>query len=285
MNIRTASHRKGDLIAIGGAEDKTSGSDILTRVLALAPHDKRKVAVVTTASGIPEETFEGYHAAFTGLGAEAVTHLNVRDRADADDPAHLEVLRGCGVVFFSGGDQMRLTTILGASAVLNAIRAHLAHGGVVAGTSAGAACICSTMIYGGDVVDSLRKGAVRMTAGLGFVTGLIIDTHFLERGRFTRLMEAGATSPEQIGVGIGEDAAVIIHDGTLLEVVGPGHVVIVDSAGIIGSNIAELEDGAAVAVENVVMHALIEGYGYDVRTRRPIRPEHLNTAIEGNDKA
>ena len=154
---------------------------------------------------------------------------------------------------------MRLTNILGASNAIAAIRQRHEEGMVVAGTSAGAACQSHTMVYGGPADDCLRKGAVKMAAGFGFVDDVIVDTHFLERGRFSRLMEVGATNPEYLGVGLGEDAAVMF-DGPLLRVFGSGHVILIDSTGISGSNVFDLADGEAISVHNVTMHALVEGY-------------------------
>ncbi len=184
------------------------------------------------------------------------------------------MVKRADVIFISGGDQMRLTNILGGSAVLEAIRKRHAEGAVVAGTSAGAACQSATMVYGGAADDSLRKGAVKMAAGFGLVEGVIIDTHFLERGRFSRLMEVGATNPEFLGVGIGEDAAVLFDGDTILAF-GPGHVILVDSSNITGSNVFELDDGEAVTVHNVTMHALVDGYGYSLSDRQVLGPKEL----------
>jgi cyanophycinase len=277
--------RIGPLIAIGGAEDKTSERRILARVLESAPEDRRAVGIVTTASQIPDEIFPQYDAAFTELGASEVVHLDIRSREDAADAAMAARIEGLGVVFISGGDQLRLTHVFGGSAVLEAIRAHRLRGGVVAGTSAGAAAMSSTMIYNGAAADALRKGAVKMAAGLGFVDWIVIDSHFLERGRFTRLMEVGATNPEFLGIGIGEDAAVEFHDGEILEAIGNGHVIVVDSSHLKSSNVAALSDGEPVAVEHVVMHALTEGCGYQIRERRFLSPDGLNTAKEGESIA
>ena len=193
----------------------------------------------------------------------------------------MRLIQRSGVIFFTGGDQLRLTTVLGGSATLRAVRERLREGAVVAGTSAGAAAMPSTMIYNGAAADALRKGAVNMTFGLGFVRGMVIDSHFLERGRFTRLMEVGASNPEQLGVGLGEDAAVIIHPGRILETIGPGHVIIIDSRDLASSNIAELEMGAPVAVENMILHAMVSGHGYDVDARRYLVAEELEAVLAG----
>ena len=269
-------------MAIGGAEDKSANSEILRRVIELAPADNRDLGVITTASSIPEEVFPAYRRVFEELGASHVHHLVVRSREDARDREYVEIARKCGIIFVTGGDQLRLTNILGGSPLLDAIRRRLAEGAVVAGTSAGAAAMSATMIYNGAAADALRKGAVKMAAGLGFVQGVVIDSHFLERGRFTRLMEVGATNPEYVGIGLGEDAGVIIHDGPVLEAIGRGHVILVDSSGIRSSNVAELNDGEPVAVEHTIMHALISGYGYDVARRRFVEPHELKDMLAGD---
>ena len=258
----------GALIAIGGAEDKTSKSSVLRRAMSLVPDGDCEVALITAASGFPEDVFANYDEAFRELGAKAVHHLDIRTREDARDARNLALLDRCGLIFMSGGDQLRLTNLLGGSPMLERMRGRRDEGVVVAGTSAGAAAMSATMIYNGAAADALRKGAVKMSAGLALVAGVVIDSHFLERGRFTRLMEVGATNPEYVGVGIGEDAAVIVHPGPVLEAVGSGHIIIVDSNELGRSNLADLEDGEPVALEHVVMHALTSGYGYDVRSRK-----------------
>lgn len=270
---------RGYLVAIGGAEDKESELEILSRVFALAPADNREVAVIATASGKPDEVLPAYEAAFGRLGAPRVHALEVRERKDAADPESMRAIGRSGVIFFTGGDQLRLTNVLGGSDILEAIRARFLAGAVVAGTSAGAVALSTTMIYNGGAADALHKGAVKMSSGLGFVDGLIIDSHFLERGRFTRLMEVGATNPEHLGVGLGEDTAAIIRPDRVLEAVGPGHVILIDSRDLASSNVADLAMGEAVAIENMVMHALIAGHGFDIDGRRYLDPDALRAVM------
>ncbi len=274
MNMQVKVNPTGPLVAIGGAEDKTSEAGILRRVLLLAESKRPVVGVITTASSIPQDVFTAYEKAFGKLGASEVLDIRIRNREDAASGAFLEMIRQSDVIFISGGDQMRLTNIFGGSPALQAIRERHAEGAVIAGTSAGAACQSRTMVYGGPADDSLRKGAVKMSAGFGLVEDVIIDTHFLERGRFSRLMEVGSTNPEYLGVGLGEDAAVLF-DGDVIRVFGPGHVILVDSSRITGSNVFDLADGEAVSVQNVIMHALVDGYGYSLEDRRVLGPEEL----------
>ena len=267
MNMPINPVRRGRLVAIGGAEDKELDTEILRRVLAFAAPEQPRVAVITTASSIPGDVFAEYRTVFERLGAGEVMDVRVRERADAADPAMIDMIARSDVIFISGGDQMRLTSIFGGSQALAAIRRRYNEGAVIAGTSAGAACQSTTMVYGGNATDSLRKGAVRMTAGFGLIDGVIIDTHFLERGRFSRLMEVGATNPEYLGVGLGEDAAVLFEDGTI-HAFGPGHVILVDSSRISGSNVFDLAEGEAVSVHDVTMHALVDGNAYSLSDRR-----------------
>lgn len=264
----------GRLVAIGGAEDKSADLHILRRVFAHACGSD-EVTVIATASGIPEQVLPAYEEAFSRIGASHVHAMDIRERKDAADEERVRLIQQSGAIFFTGGDQLRLTNVFGGSPVLEAIRERFRAGAVVAGTSAGAMALPTTMIYNGEAADALHKGEVKMTSGLGFAEGVIIDSHFLERGRFTRLMEVGATNPEHLGVGLGEDAAVVIHPNRLLEAVGSGHVIIVDSRDLARSNVADLAQGEAVAIENVIMHALIDGHGFDIDNRRYLGPEEL----------
>lgn len=265
----------GHLVAVGGAENKQSAPAVLSKVFSLAPASSNEVAVIAAASGIPDDILPAYEKVFTRLGASRVHLLAAQSRDAADSPENIRAIEASGIIFFTGGDQLRLTSVLGGSALLAAIRERFVCGAVIAGTSAGAAALCSTMIYNGNAADALQKGAVNMSSGLGFIDGLIIDTHFLERGRFTRLMAVGATNPEILGVGVGEDAAVIIHPDRVLEVIGPGHVILVDSRDLASSNVADLSMGGSVAIENVIMHALISGHGFDIDARRYIESDEI----------
>lgn len=265
---------EGPLIAIGGAEDKSSRADILRRVLTMSEKKAPVIGVITTASSIPDDVFESYRTTFCAIGAAEVLDIRIRDRTDAASEGIVEMVRRSDVIFISGGDQMRLTNILGATPALAAVRARHEEGAVVAGTSAGAACQSHTMVYGGLAGDSLRKGAVKMTAGFGLVGGVIIDTHFLERGRFSRLMEVGATNPEYLGLGIGEDSAVLF-EGDVIRAFGSGHTIVVDSSQVTGSNVFDLAEGEAVSVHNVIMHALVDGYGYSLTDRRVLGPDEF----------
>lgn len=269
----------GHLVAIGGAEDKTCELNVLSKVFSLATADNPEITVIAAASSIPDEILPTYEKAFTRLGASCVHALSVRERSDTEHAADLSAVAHSDVLFFTGGDQLRLTSLLGGSTLLEAIFERFAAGAVVAGTSAGAMALSTTMIYNGHAATGLQKGAVNMSSGLGFVDGLIIDTHFLQRGRFTRLMGAGATNPRDLGIGLSEDSAIIVHPNGVLEAAGPGQVILVDSSNLARSNVAELPIGSAVAIENMIMHALISGHGYDIDQRRYLMPDELQTRM------
>ena len=258
---------KGILVAIGGAEDKEDDMKVLRHVLDLTRAKAERVAILPTASRIPREAAEPYLDAFDALGVETSV-IDVRDRAEADDPDHLRAVRDADVVYFTGGDQLRLTSVLGGSPLLEAIRDKYLEGCVVAGTSAGAAAMSATMIFQGAATDGgMRKGNVQMTPGLGFLPHAVVDTHFVNRGRFSRLLEVITSTPRLLGIGIGEDTAIVVRHGTELEVVGRGLVVIVDGQEIHHTNIADIATGDPISAERLVVHTLGDGYGFDLRDR------------------
>nr|HPJ54339.1 cyanophycinase [Flavobacteriales bacterium] len=229
---------KGKLIAVGGNEDKGNGEGvdrtvkhdfiedgILRRVVNEVGGPKARIALITSASSIPDEVAENYVEAFGKLGATNLDHLRVRDRKEvtADLVKRLEQADG---VMISGGNQLRLTTIFGGTefAELLKRRYREEEGFTIAGTSAGAMCMSTTMIYQGHSSSGLFKGEVKMTTGLGLVPNVIIDSHFVARGRFSRLTQAIAANPDAIGVGLGEDTGVVITGGDHLETIGSGQV-------------------------------------------------------------
>lgn len=273
MSLAAATPTPGPFVAIGGAEDKTSARAVLRHVLKLTGTPAPTVTVIATASQIPELVLPMYRETFAALGVAGINLLDVRTRAHANDPAIVARVADADVVFLTGGDQLRLTHVLGGTELLATMRRRHAEGAVIAGTSAGAAAMSRTMIYDGDAAASLHKGNVKMTSGLGFVPGVVIDSHFVQRGRFSRLMEVGAANPERLGIGLGEDTAVVVHPDRVLEAIGSGHVIVVDSWSIERSNVAEIAQGAAIAVSPVTVHALIAGQGFDMTARRVLPVE------------
>ena len=272
---------KGRLIAIGGAEDKGNGAEkpgansgtfiedsILRRVVNEMGGPKARIALVTTASSIPEEVAENYVDAFGKLGVTDLEVLDIRDRKQVT-PDMAERLANVTGVMISGGNQLRLTAIFGGTPFMQLLkrRYHEDPTFVIAGTSAGAMCMSSTMIYQGQSATGLVKGGVKMTTGVGLVQDVVFDSHFVKRGRFSRLTQAIAGNPNSIGIGLGEDTGVVVTDGDLLETIGSGQVMIFDGHDIRYSNFADVEEGETFSIEGMLVHIISKGHCYSLSER------------------
>ncbi len=273
---------KGILVSVGGAEDKGTDLElgiisrnnlnfmemgILKNIVNLLKNNEARIEVITTASSIPEEVGENYFDAFSKLGCNNVGHLKIRNRDDAIMPEYLERLRNCDAIMFSGGNQLRLSSIFGGTEFLDILHQRFNDERIIiAGTSAGAMAMSNTMIYEGNATNAHLKGEVRITTGLAFMKGVIIDSHFNKRGRFPRLAQAVASNPGTIGIGLGEDTGVIVRNGEELEAIGSGAVIIIDGRKIGTNNIADIDFGAPISVENIVVHILSKGNIYHVAT-------------------
>jgi len=275
---------KGKLIAVGGAEDKGTDLEagiiqrnhlnffeigILKTITKLLNDKSDRIEVVTTASSIPDEVGENYLDAFTKLGCTNVGHLKIRVREDALQPQVVERIKQCKAVMFSGGNQLRLSSIFGGTEFLDVLHERYQNEDfLIAGTSAGAMAMSNTMIYEGNATNAHLKGEVKITTGLGFINKVIIDSHFNKRGRFPRLAQAVAANPGTIGIGLGEDTGVIVTNGEELHAIGSGAVMILDGRNIGYTNIADIDFDEPIAVENLIVHILAKGNGYNVRTRK-----------------
>ncbi len=266
---------RGRLIAIGGNEDRENDLVVLKRVVEEVGKTDYKVGVITTASETPEERGEDYRQVFTTLKASRIEVLNIKDRAQANDPTMAKTLEDADLIFLVGGDQLRLTTIIGGSLVFKVIQSRLENGALIAGTSAGAAVFSDTMIYDGKSEEGLIKGSVLTTSGFGFVENVVFDTHFNERGRVGRLVQIIAMNPGCIGVGIGEDSGVILTGAGTIEVIGSGTVIIIDGSDIAHSNVMTIEAGGPIALENMRIHSLVDGYGYHFKDRKFLIPSKI----------
>jgi cyanophycinase len=280
MNIHTP---KGKLIAIGGNEDKGTTHEgdfprksklnffefgILRRILQEMKGIDSRVEIITSASEIPLEVGELYVQAFNKLGCKNIDVMHIRSRAEADQAQNLERIKKADGVMFTGGDQMRLNRFFQATEFLRILQDRYTHEPfVIAGTSAGAMAMSRTMIYGGSSANSLLKGAVKITKGLSFLHHVIVDTHFVTRGRFGRLAEAIAEHPSCIGLGLGEDTGVLITEGNKMETIGSGLVIIFDGHHIKHSTITDVEDGEPLSIENMIMHVLAKGNCYHLNDR------------------
>jgi cyanophycinase len=260
----------GRLLIIGGAEDRCCGAGLLERFVELCGGEQARIVLVTTATGFPDQVRAEYEQVFRKLGVESITELRLRGRADADsDAAVAELTRATGV-FFSGGDQSRLRTLVG-SRTAAILGRRLAAGLVVAGTSAGATAMGPTMILGGQGPE-VSAAAVRTGPGLGLVPRALIDMHFGERGRLPRLLSAVARNPEQLGVGIDENTAVLV-EGPSFEVLGSGVATVVDAKD--ASVVHPAWDCDPITLFGVRLHLLPHGSRFDFATRAPaIGPGH-----------
>lgn len=274
---------KGKLIAIGGAEDKGSDLEkgdifrnnlnffelgILRRIVAEAGGADANIEVITTASTIPYEVGENYLDAFGKIGCTNVHIIHIRNREDAQKPEYLERIQACNCVMFSGGNQLRLTTIFGGTRFLQIIQErYRKESFVIAGTSAGAMAMSNTMIYEGNATRAHLKGEVKITTGLAFMDGVIFDSHFEKRGRFARLAQAVSANPSCIGIGLGEDTGMLITHGNQMEAIGSGPVIIVDGHDVKHSNLADIPEGNPLSIENLKVHFCAKGNGFLVKER------------------
>lgn len=258
--------REGPLIVIGGHEDKEGDKVILSAVAKRLAGGK--LVLATIASRAPEGYFESYQKAFGALGVTDLVELYVADRADTHDSETLAVLDGAAGVFFSGGDQLRISSQIGDTPIEKRVREIWRRGGVLAGTSAGASVMSDTMMVRGANAETHRIGDLQMAPGLGLVRDVIIDQHFAERGRIGRLLGAVAQSPRVLGLGIDEDTAIIL-EGEDFAVIGSGAVYVIDAEGVTASNIAEAKSERALSMLDVRLHVLADGDGFNLSTRRP----------------
>ena len=275
---------KGKLIAIGGNEDKGTYPNpksrkkyyldffelgILKRIVTELHVSNPRIEVITSASMIPEEVGNRYIGAFSILGCTKIGLMHIRTPEDATHPDYLERLGNADGILFTGGDQSRLTDIFGDSEFLRICREryYSENNFVIAGTSAGAMAMSEIMIKGGSSTEALMKGAVKIKSGLGLISNVIIDSHFVKRGRFGRLIEAVGTYPKVIGIGLGEDTGVLITNGNQIETIGSNLVIIVDGHHIMHNNTPHIKKGTPLSIENLVMHVLAKGNIYDIVER------------------
>lgn len=260
---------KGTLLIIGGNEDKTGECRILRKFLSLSGGRKAYIGVFTTATELPGEVGAEYKELFELLGAERVDLVYIGERREAAERAAAERVARYTGMFFTGGDQLRLTSILGGTAIEKAIADNFHKGGVIAGTSAGASVMSHTMIIGGDSSETPKKSTISMAEGMGLLDRVVIDQHFAQRGRINRLLAVVAQNPNVLGIGIDEDTALLVESAGNCRVVGSQTVTIVDGRKIVHTNISESSRFDPLAITNVMLHILPAGFGYDLVRREP----------------
>lgn len=278
---------KGKLIIIGGSVDKGSFSvdasdlpkmlkffeqGILYRIIRESSKSNlSRIEIITTASSIPVEVGEEYVNAFKQLNVLNVGVLNIKTREEANSPINLERLKSADVVMFTGGDQLRLTSIFGGTTFHHLLLDKYDNEPfVISGTSAGAAASSNNMIYQGSSQGALLKGEVKITGGLGFINNVIIDTHFVQRGRIGRLLYACGSNPINLGIGLGEDTGLLITDGNSMEAIGSGLIILVDATHMKKTNMTDVDMGEPVSIENLVVHVMSIGDHFDLKSKKLI---------------
>ena len=261
-----AGGQRGWIIPIGGAENKENDRRILERFVQVSGGEAADLVVIPTASRM-HETGPRYEQVFRDIGARRVTVMDFDTRRDCQERGRLERLEQASGIFFTGGNQLRVTTLLGGTPVAQLIRACNARGVTVGGTSAGASILSEHMIAAGDEGAALLAGSVRLAPGLGLTNRYIIDQHFRERDRLGRLLTALAYNPFAVGIGLDEDTAAFIAPDDRLEVEGSGGVTVVDASGVSYSSIDQAEDGQPVCMLGLKLHLLVAGTSFDLASR------------------
>jgi len=263
---------RGSLLLIGGSEDKDGNREILKRFSQLVIEKDSYLVILTSATSEPESVGRDYQYIFKDLGVDIVKILNIDNRERASNKEYCKLVENASGIFFTGGDQLRITSIFGGSRISESLKKAYEAGAIVAGTSAGASVVSDIMIVGGHGDDSPQLDSVNLASGLGLLEEVIIDQHFAQRGRINRLLMAIAYNPYILGIGIDEDTAIEISSDGFLVVRGSKTVTIVDGTNITYSNISEIKNKQPLALLDVKVHILPANYKYSLRNREIIIP-------------
>jgi cyanophycinase len=271
---------KGTLIPIGGNEDKGAGENenysldfiedgILSHVVKESGGRRSLIVIIPTASSIPDKVGDNYINAFRKLGCENINVLNITERDQCEDPKFLRWIEKADCVMFSGGNQSKIIDKIGNTKIHRILTDRfLNESFVIAGTSAGAMAMSEEMVAGGSSTEALYKGAVRMRDGMSFISELIIDSHFIRRGRFGRLAEAVAKFPNLLGIGLAEDTGLVIKNCNDFKVIGSGMVILFDGGKLTHNNEEILEEGTPMTISNLVVHILSNSDRFTVDKRK-----------------
>lgn len=264
---RPARPRAGQLVIIGGAEDKLRHRTILNRFITLAGGPEARILIISTASSLGEEATDLYASLFRQLGAAEVVSMRPLVREEANSLRAAELVRDATAVFLTGGNQLRLSSVVGGTRLGRAVVDGHKRGLVVAGTSAGASAMASHMVAFGAGGATPKQRMTQMSAGLGLLPGVVIDQHFEQRNRIGRLLALVALSPGLLGIGIDEDTAALVGHSGVLEVIGKGSVTILDPAKL-QTDAYEAKRYRPIMVSGVILHSLPSGYRFDLRRRQ-----------------
>lgn len=274
---------EGTLMLIGGKENKgEEGPDnkekpsdfiklqVLETFKKLTHKKDPSVEVVTTASGDGSDSFQRYKRVFEKIGITKLGHIHHLQRKDVLTDDLEERVRNADAVFFTGGDQLKLTALYGGTPFLSQLKDRYIHGPiVVAGTSAGAMALSTPMIYAGNEDVQEKGGAIKITTGLEFVKDVCVDTHFVHRGRFVRMAQVIITNPTCIGIGVEEDTAMIVKNGTIAEVVGTGMIIVIEGFELEKTNIEDFTEDKPISARNLKVHLLSDGDQYEIPQLNP----------------
>ncbi|MCR1898268.1 cyanophycinase [Irregularibacter muris] len=262
--------RKSTLVIIGGGEDKQADKKILKEIVLLSGEDRARIGVIATASKYNDELGQEYEDLFYDLGVKEVNTIPVMDRKQSNNRHRLDKILDYDCLFFTGGDQLRISSIIGGTYFHRILHKFWEEKKVIAGTSAGASMMSEVMIVEGDDEEAPRKCTIGLAPGMGLIENVIIDQHFNQRGRIGRLLTGVAQNPHILGIGIDEDTAIVVEDNLSFYVVGKGVATIIDGRNIEYTNITEQHPDESLALTNVTLHILPENFGYDLIDKRAI---------------
>lgn len=266
----------GNLIIIGGAEDKEGKKEILRRVCNSIDKNEDTLLVATIATEYPKEVANKYKEVFEDLKVKNIKVLDIAEREDAYEELNVNLIKEASLIFFTGGDQLRITSLIGGTPVYEQLKEACSNGMFIVGTSAGASVMSDTMVVQGDDDDSPRKCTLKMSPGLGLIKGVIIDQHFAQRGRMGRLLAGIAQNPEVLGIGIDENTGIVVNKSGTVEVIGEGAVYFIDGSTITYTNVSELHAEDILSMHNVKLHILTNGNKFDLLKKSPVEEEKFN---------
>lgn len=272
----------GNLIIIGGAEDKEGKKEILKKVCDSINKDEDMLLVATIATEYPKEAASKYKKVFSELNVKNIKILDIGERMHAFDEKNINLINEASLIFFTGGDQLRITSLIGGTPIYDALKKSVESGTFIVGTSAGASVMSDTMIVQGEDDDSPRKCTLKMAPGLGFIKDVIVDQHFAQRGRIGRLLAGIAQNPEVLGIGIDENTAITVNKEGIIEVIGESAVYFIDGTTITYTNVSELHGDEILSMHNIKLHVLTSGEKFNLIKRLPFEEDKFRN--ENNAK-
>lgn len=271
---------KGTLIPIGGNEDKGENTPgfmefiqdgILVHIVRESGGKEANIVIIPTASSIPEVVGQNYLKAFNKIGSRNIKVLNIQSRKQAEDSSILHAIQVADCILFTGGDQLKIVNLIANSSLHDLLlKRYKEENVVIAGTSAGAMMMSHEMIARGSSSVALIKGAVKMKKGLALIPDLIIDTHFVSRGRFSRLSEAVSIFPKKIGVGLSEDTGLIIKKGKEFRVIGSGMIILLDASKLTHNYYDQMDEGKPISMSNLIVHVLNKNDSFTVEKNQVV---------------